>query len=83
MAKLSPLLLGTQTINEIAMKGKVPTELLFCVCAGLAHSVVRFFLYSTLAELHQGLPHKTILIFFLFVYVGYRKYSHSTARTGN
>jgi len=56
--KLSALLLCMQTINEIAMKGNVPTELLFCVCAGVAHSVIRFFLYSTLAELHHGLPHK-------------------------
>ena len=43
-AKLSALLLCMQTINEIAMKGKVPTELLFCVCvcvcvcAGVAQS---------------------------------------------
>jgi len=59
IAKLSVLLLCIQAINEVAMKGKVPTELLFCVCAGTAHSVIRFFLYSTLAELHHGLPHKT------------------------
>ena len=58
-AKLSALLLCMQTINETAMKGKVPMELLFCVCAGVAHSVIRFFLYSTLAKMHHGLPHKT------------------------
>jgi len=57
-AKLSALLLCTQTINEMAMKGKMPTELLFCVCAGVAHSIIRFSLYSTLAELHHSLPHK-------------------------
>jgi hypothetical protein len=83
-AKLSALLLCTQTINEIAMKGKVPMKLLFCVCAGAAHSVFRFFLYSTLAELQHGLPTRPRFKFScLFVYVGYRKYSRSTARTGN
>ena len=69
-AKLSALLLCKQTGNEIAFKGKVPIELLICVCVCVyvcvAHSIIRFLLYSTLAKLHHGLPQDQDLNF-LFV----------------
>jgi len=49
-ARRSALLLWTQTINEIAMKGKVPMELLFCVCvcrcSTFSHQVLSVFYIS-------------------------------------
>ena len=51
IAKLSVLLLCTQAINEIAMKGKVPTELLFCVCNSTSsHQVLSVFYISWVAS---------------------------------